>query len=377
MPAATLRSPEVPTLSLVIPATKTETLARCLASVAAAADGPDEVIVVERSDAPGPAAARNDGARRATGEVVAFLDADVLVAPDAFTRMRAAFDEDPGLTAVFGSYDDQPADPGVVSRFRNLLHHAVHQASGGEASTFWSGLGAVRRDAFLLVGGYDAERFERPSVEDIDLGMRLRAAGGRLRLDPLLQGRHLKRWTLLSMLRTDLRDRGIPWTRLLLRQGSGSSALNLGLRHRVSALASLCMLATAALVPLAAAVALVALVTLNLRFYGLLVRRLGPWAPVGVALHVLHHVAAVVSVPIALGLHLRGAAVQKRRQRVPVRLAVATGPQLPYPGPGQPGRARRGPADAGRSHSGQRSGAALQQELHPLVDADADHRLAQ
>ena len=35
--------------------------------------------------------------------------------PDAFTRILAAFDSDPGLVAVFGSYDDHVATTGVVS----------------------------------------------------------------------------------------------------------------------------------------------------------------------------------------------------------------------------------------------------------------------
>ena len=44
----------------------------------------------------------------------------------------------------FGSYDDTPTDRGFVSRYKNLLHHYVHQTARREASTFWTGLGAVR-----------------------------------------------------------------------------------------------------------------------------------------------------------------------------------------------------------------------------------------
>ena len=132
----------------------------------------------------------------AKGDVVVFVDADVLPHADAFTTDPGAFEADPALTAVFGSYDDAPAEPGIVSQFRNLLHHHVHQQGAGEATTFWAGLGAVRADAFRAEGGFDAERYPLPSVEDIDLGTRLVADGGRILLDPLLQGTHLKRWTL-------------------------------------------------------------------------------------------------------------------------------------------------------------------------------------
>lgn len=294
-------------LSLVIPATRTATLDRCLAAVRAAADPPEEVIVIDAPAGGGPAAARNVGACRARHDLVAFIDADVLVHRDAFTRIRAAFAEDPGLTAVFGSYDDAPEDPGVVSGFRNLLHHAVHQSAAGPATTFWSGLGAVRREPLLAAGGYDGERFDRPSIEDVELGMRLVDAGGAIRLDPGLQGTHLKRWTLASMVRTDVFSRGVPWVGLLLRRRASSRALNLGWRHRISALASVGLVAAAVTMsPLAAAVSLLVLLALNARFYLLVARRRG-WAHgiASVGLHVVHLLSAVAAVPAGIAAHLR------------------------------------------------------------------------
>src|SRR5829696_5491870 len=134
-------------------------------------------------------------------EVLVFVDADVLPHPDAFARLREAFEVDPALDAVFGSYDTSPRATGLVSRFRNLLHHHVHQQGAGPATTFWAGLGAVRRETFESAGGFDASRFPHASVEDIELGMRLAAAGGKLRLDPELQGTHLKAWTLVELVR--------------------------------------------------------------------------------------------------------------------------------------------------------------------------------
>jgi GT2 family glycosyltransferase len=297
----------MPTLSLVVPATDAPpTLARCLARVAEADDGPDEVIVVDAPEALSAAAARNAGAARATGDVVVFVDADVEVHPDAFTRIRAAFAADPALDAVYGAYDDSPGTWSTVSAFRNLLHHHVHHQSGGPSETFWTGLGAVRRHRFLAVGGFDAGRYPHPSVEDIDLGHRLAADGARIVLDPAIQGSHLKRWTLRSMLWTDFARRGIPWVALQLRSRRVSSALNLGWRHRLSALA--CVVAVLALVlmrPVITAAAVGLLVALNRTFYGLLVRRQGAGrATIGVLLHALHHLVAVASVPVGIAAGL-------------------------------------------------------------------------
>lgn len=302
-------------LTAIVPATnEPATLGRCLAAIRAAADPPDDVIVVDRPDLGGPAAARNAGGLAATGDVFVFVDADVEVHEDAFTRIRAAFDDDPELQALFGSYDDLPGAPGLVSVFRNLLHHHVHQTSAGPAETFWAGLGAVRAGAFHDVGGFDAERFKTPSVEDIDLGMRLHASGRRIKLDPRVQGKHLKAWTLRSMVRTDLLSRGIPWIGLLLRQRSSSGALNLGWRHRLSA--GTCVFGVGALVAQQLLLFLLVpllLVVLNRSFYSLLLRRGGPLtAAAGVGLHVVHHLIAVAAIPIGIAAYVGQARADAR-----------------------------------------------------------------
>jgi hypothetical protein len=306
--------PPGPRLSVVVPATdRPPTLAACRAAldraVAALAEtgGTAEVVVVDAPAFLPVCTARNTGARRAAGEVVVFVDADVEVHADALVRVAAAF-ADPAVTAVFGSYDDSPSRGGPVAAFRNLLHHHVHQGAAGPAQTFWSGLGAVRRDAFLAAGGFDERRFAVPSVEDIDLGVRLVGSGARIVLDPRIQGTHLKAWTLRSMVVTDFARRGVPWVALQLRHGTaGSTALNLGWRHRASALASLGgVLALAARRPLAAAAALAVLLGLNRDFYRLLARRRGPGeALLGVGLHVVHHLTAVASVPFGVARHVR------------------------------------------------------------------------
>ena len=297
----------MPRLSAIVPATnRPPTLARCLAAIEGADEPPEELIVVDELAEPGPAAARNDGARRATGDVLVFVDADVVPHPDAFVVIRHAFAAEPPLVALFGCYDDSPPAPGAVSGFRNLLHHQVHKAGAGPAETFWAGLGAVRRDAFLAAGGFDADRYKVPSIEDVELGARLAAGGARIELSAVLQGTHLKEWTLPGMVRTDLFQRGIPWVELLLRDGQHSTALNLGWRHRLSALASV-GLARGVLtrrpgVMLGSATALVGL---NAELYALLLRRRGPReAAAGVVLHAIHHLTGVAAVPLGLASHL-------------------------------------------------------------------------
>jgi len=224
------------------------------------------------------------------------VDADVVVAPDAVGRVRRALADDPAIDAVFGSYDASPRCQSVVSQYRNLLHHFVHQSGNPEASTFWAGCGAVRRSAFEAVGGYDEVRFRRPSIEDIELGYRLRGAGHRIRLDRNLRGTHLKQWRLPSYIWTDITRRAIPWAVLILESGHVPDDLNLKGDQRLSAaltaLSGICI----ALAPwrpsllVGAAVGFAGVVALNRGLFSLFARRRGLlFAAACAPLHVLYY----------------------------------------------------------------------------------------
>jgi glycosyltransferase involved in cell wall biosynthesis len=200
----------------------------------------------------GPAVARTRGAAIATGDLLVFVDTDVVVHTDALARLAALFTADEDLGAAFGAYDENPPDPGFFSQCRNLAHSFIHQRSDRDASTFWAGLGAIRADVFETVGGFD-QRFAQPSVEDIDLGYRIRRAGFRIVLEPAARGTHLKRWTFWSSVVTDIRDRGVPWTQLLNRYRAMRNDLNVTRKYRFAVLmayALVCCLAGAVVWPL-------------------------------------------------------------------------------------------------------------------------------
>lgn len=248
-----------PALSVIVPAYNcASVLERCLQSLDAsdlprsrwelivADDGstddtPDVATsladrVVRVPDGPGgPGRARNLAARQARGEVLVFVDSDVCVSRTALRQFVELFATRPDLGAAFGAYDREPEAHGLVSQYRNLLHHYVHSRSAGPATTFWAGCGAVRRDSFVAVGGFDADRYRRPQIEDIELGYRLAGRGVPILLCPDVQGKHLKRWTLRGGIVTDFRDRGVPWMRLLLERGAltARGPLNLEAREKV------------------------------------------------------------------------------------------------------------------------------------------------
>jgi GT2 family glycosyltransferase len=275
-------------------------------------------VVARLERAQGPAAARNLGARRASAPLIFFLDADVAVHPDAIARGLARFDDDPGLAALFGSYDDEPAAPGVVSQYRNLLHHFVHQQGRFEADvrpvhTFWTGCGMIRREVFLTFGGFDPRLYPRPAIEDIELGYRLTRAGHRIVLARDVLATHMKRWTLREMIRTDIFRRGVPWMLLLKRTGTVETDLNVKSTQKLCvALTGLAVISAALVVAaptaawatiagMASIACVAAILGLNRAFFAFLARRKGlPFAAAGLALQLIYYGCCGVSVVIAM-----------------------------------------------------------------------------
>lgn len=189
----------------------------------------------------GPGAARNIAAEQAQGDILWFVDADVVVREYAAKIIKNGFGDD-SITAVFGSYDDTPAAQNFLSQYKNMLHHFYHQQANKEASTFWAGCGAVKKDAFLAVGGFDIEQFKHPSIEDIELGYRLRAEGGRILVLPELQSTHLKVWRFVNLVHTEFFRRALPWSRLMLRQNNLTNDLNVSKSERLRALLAIALL---------------------------------------------------------------------------------------------------------------------------------------
>ena len=250
------------TVSIVIPVHNGgEPFRQCLASLKQCVPAATEVIVVvdggtddsfqvaqafgarviQLPKAGGPAQARNLGAQVAIGDILFFIDADVTVGINILKQAIAVFQQEPNLAALIGSYDDAPGANNFLSQYKNLFHHYTHQTGSEAASTFWGACGAIRRDVFWAIGGFDSA-YHHPSVEDIELGYRLKQSGYAIRLCKHIQVKHLKCWQVISLLRAEVFYRAVPWTELIWRDRRLNNDLNLNHTNRLSLLLTYALL---------------------------------------------------------------------------------------------------------------------------------------
>ncbi|MDY7021426.1 MAG: glycosyltransferase family 2 protein, partial [Cyanobacteriota bacterium] len=179
--------------------------------------------------------------------------------PDTVEKVLGVFTDEPHLSALIGSYDDTPGADNFLSQYRNLFHHYTHQTSKPEASTFWGACGAIRREIFWQVGGFD-QRYRLPCIEDIELGYRLKKAGHHIGLRNSILVKHLKEWRPISMLKADFFYRALPWTALILQNRQLNNDLNLQYSSRISVVLVYAMIVSIMVTPWSFQSSIIALV---------------------------------------------------------------------------------------------------------------------
>lgn len=229
---------KTPRVSIVMPVYNAEgTLAEALTRVFQSTHDAFEVVLVDdgstdntraiASEFPvrivpsggrvGPAAARNIGAREAQGDILFFIDSDVMVRADTLHRVMARFDQGDvdglvGVQAVDLRYRNLP------SRYKNLWIRWTYlrkQSAQDDVPCFYTTAAAIRRDVFLRVGGFD-QSYAGPSVEDQAFANKLIRLGVKVRVQPEIEVEHVKRYSLWTMLKTDF-ARAVSLTRMQLR----------------------------------------------------------------------------------------------------------------------------------------------------------------
>lgn len=183
-------------------------------SVGPSHDGTAEVIATAaRNDArislhENPAGDRASGLNLAIAETdpasdaVAMVDAQSRLAPDYLERAAAV------LEATGAAVAGGPMRPVGIGAVGTGIAAALSSPAGvGDSSFHFEGtardvdsvyLGVYRRDVLIKVGPYDPALLR---TEDDDMNARIRAAGGRIRLDPSIRSTYLPRRTLGGLFR--------------------------------------------------------------------------------------------------------------------------------------------------------------------------------
>ncbi|HVL98423.1 MAG TPA: glycosyltransferase [Egibacteraceae bacterium] len=362
----TQRTVTTPSIAVVIPVHRGgPAFARCLDAVARMRPRPAEVVVVvdgtdhgegdlarakgvrvvRTPHRCGPAVARNLGAAATASDVVFFLDADVLARPTVIAEAASYLAARPDVQAVIGSYDDAPPETNFASQYKNLLNHFMHQRARVRGHTFWGACGLVRRDAFDALGGF-LESYDRPCIEDIEFGYRLRAAGGSIHVVKTLQVTHMKRWGWRSLLRADVFFRALPWSELILLTRHMQNDLNVDVaaRVKVALTGAATAMATAALVTASAAAAgwavalCLAALALDWPLWRFLAERRDAWFAVRtMPWHAFYHFYSGAAFAVAAVRHLATTPRRWRARRLGEPLRGHTNVRLPRTAPpGQP-----------------------------------------
>jgi glycosyltransferase involved in cell wall biosynthesis len=147
------------------------------------------VRVIEMAKNSGPAKARNIGVEAAKGDIIYFLDSDVIVLDGAIKEVKDYFDQNPSAKCVIGICSTEPLNKGFVSKYMAMFEyiHLIGQANQ-KVSVFAPRCGAIKRDFFLEIGSYD-ENYKGADVEDFELARRINRQA-EIILNPEIMVRH-------------------------------------------------------------------------------------------------------------------------------------------------------------------------------------------
>ncbi len=142
------------------------------------------------------AGGRNYGAKSASGNIIVFVDADVVLNPDSIKDIADLVSE-PGIAAVSALYSEEIPQSDFFSQLQNLILVYRYSKMPKSAGVICSFFCAINKDAFRAVGGYDEKMLY---YEDIELGHRLSLNGYQCRLAHNIKVTHLKRYNYSNLL---------------------------------------------------------------------------------------------------------------------------------------------------------------------------------
>ncbi len=171
--------------------------------------------VLELQKNGGPAKARNIGVEAAKGDIIFFLDSDVIVLNGAIREVKNYFDEHPSSNCVIGVCATEPLNKGFVPKYMALFEY-IHLTGTPEnkVSVFAPRCGAIKKDFFQKIGGY-SESYKGADVEDFELARRIN------KTDPIILNQKIMVQHQFAGFRQAVRNyfkRAVMWVHLFFRE---------------------------------------------------------------------------------------------------------------------------------------------------------------
>ena len=220
-------------VSVIVPVFNAErTLRQCLETLVKFAPGDSEIIIVDdgsTDNSPviakefpvtliklaknsGSGNARNAGTENSRGDILVFIDADVLVNSSTFPTILSLLKNDSDLDAAVGCFAIDHPNRNFFSQYKNLYMHFVFSKMPQHVDFLFTSVCAIKRRAYL---GFKKTKLK---TDDTELGQRSSDGGKKIMLSLDLEVVHLKRYNLLSLLKNDFivpRD----WAKIFLSYG--------------------------------------------------------------------------------------------------------------------------------------------------------------
>jgi len=168
----------------------------------------DHVIV--HRDNIGRSEARNSGIRQSTGEILLFIDSDIVVLPDTLSKVATFFNQHPEFDALSGRLSREHPHKNFFSQYKNLYMHYIFGLLPTRINFLYGSVHAIQRSS-LSAYGMDVR-----VADDTALGQEMAIDGKKIYFDKSLEVVHLKSYGFKSIIRNDFR---IPfdWTKIFIR----------------------------------------------------------------------------------------------------------------------------------------------------------------
>ncbi len=209
---------------------------------------PLKIIQLEKNV--GPSRARNRGVKEARGDIIFFLDADVIVMNGTIREVKDYFEQNPSAQCVIGICATEPLNKGFVPRYMALFEY-IHLIGtrDNKVSVFAPRCGAIKKSFFENIGGYN-EAYKGADVEDFELARRIN------KTDSIILNRNMIVKHQFSDFKQSVRNyfkRAVMWVHLFFREKRLDNAGPTSPSNGIAAICSFVSLVSLCVIPFAPA----------------------------------------------------------------------------------------------------------------------------